>query len=418
MQRFAAILYLAVLAVPVCFGLVPVIGSAEGFGQEGRSAEISKLVPADADAEAFGRAISVHRSRIVVGAPGQQRTEVSGTAYVFEREPNGGWQQVARLAADEGAAYDRFGASVAIQGGRLAIGVPGDGGPGTFPGPAAYTYGPGAVYVYRLIRKSGEWTLEAKLTASDAADHAAGESGQVFGSTVAFVRGGLAIGAPGDDMATGAVYIFKRTGRDWLEQAKLVASDRSFEDSLGRTLAAQGKTLVTGGPHIFEIGRQNVVAYVFEQNGGVWRQTARLIASNPAPLQDRFRFGDVAIRSGVIAVGAPGESTLSLRAGGAYVFRRQATGWAQEARISSSDVAAIGQFGRAISVGGGRVIVGAPSDRNGGTAFVFAGAPWTDVTRLLPDDLASPANYGSATAVFGHTMIVGAPRGSAVYVFE
>ncbi len=400
----------------VCSGLFPVIGSAEGSGHAGRSAEVSKLVPADADAEDFGRAISMHRSRIVVGAPGLRRTEVSGAAYVFERAPNGGWQQVARLVADEGAAYDRFGASVAIKGGRLAIGVPGDGGlhvPGLF----GYTSGPGAVYVYRLIRRTGDWSLEAKLTPSDAPATPDGELGHVFGSTVAFVRGGLAIGAPGDDVATGAVYIFKRKGRNWLEEAKLVPAEGNFQDSMGHTLAAQGKTVVTGAAHTHEKGRQSGAAYVFEQIGGVWSQTARLTASDNAEL---INFGSsVAIRGGVIAVGAPGGGTFLNLAGAAYVFGRQGAGWAEQAKLVSSDVEVLGGLGRSISVGGGRVLVGAPLDQNfAGTAFVFGGASWADATGVLPDDLVAPANYGWATATFGRTMIVSAPIRNAVYVYE
>ncbi len=101
-----------------------------------------------------------------------------------------------KLIASDGASFDRFGRSVAIDGDTLVIGAFGDDGDR------------GAVYVFQ--RSGDSWTNSAKLLASDgAANHALGISVAIDGDTI--VAGAVGSkGASGNQ--GGAVYTFARTG--------------------------------------------------------------------------------------------------------------------------------------------------------------------------------------------------------------
>lgn len=114
-----------------------------------------------------------------------------GAAYVFVR--NGStWTQQAKLTADDGAAQDQLGNSVAIEGNLVLAGS---------SGPTSQYRGA----VYRYVRDGTSWTQTDKLLAGDPAPFDA------FGYALG-IEGGLAvIGAYGDEEGAnqgGAGYIF------------------------------------------------------------------------------------------------------------------------------------------------------------------------------------------------------------------
>ena len=74
----------------------------------------------------------------------------------------------------------------------------------------------GSAYVYRLSGKS--WVEEAKLLASDGYDY------DSFGWSVAVDHGRVVVGAQGNGRS-GAAYYFDQSTGSWSERQKLVASD-------------------------------------------------------------------------------------------------------------------------------------------------------------------------------------------------
>ena len=64
--------------------------------------------------------------------------EQSGSAYIYART-DGGWELLQKLVAFDGEAGDNFGLSVAIDGGKLAVGAPKGGNAGVNTG-AVYFY--------------------------------------------------------------------------------------------------------------------------------------------------------------------------------------------------------------------------------------------------------------------------------------
>jgi hypothetical protein len=106
----------------------------------------------------FGYAIAVSGTNLIVGAWGSNPNgdDTRGAAYVFT-ESNGTWTQTQELTADDGAPFDKFGHSVAIDGTHAVIGADGvDAGQGGAQG---------AVYVFD--ESGGTWTQSQKLFASD-----------------------------------------------------------------------------------------------------------------------------------------------------------------------------------------------------------------------------------------------------------
>jgi hypothetical protein len=117
-------------------------GAAYSFRRAGGSwFEQAQLQPSDGAAnDWFGGAVASDGTRVVVGAPyGFNNGASTGTAYVFEQQ-SGVWSQSDRLRALDGAAAQRYGASVSVSSGGIVIGAYGD---------SVRAANAGAAYVYR-----------------------------------------------------------------------------------------------------------------------------------------------------------------------------------------------------------------------------------------------------------------------------
>jgi hypothetical protein len=165
-------------------------------GWSGNVTSIAELTASDGlIGDRLGGAVAVSGHTVVGGATQHPYPKARGAAYVFV-EPSGGWTnstQTAKLIASDGAAYDWFGSSVAIQGNVVAVGAIDASG---FRG-SAYLY----------VKPKTGWAttskFAAKLTATDAGAY------DFFGSSVALGGGVLAVGSygwPGN--AIGAGYVF------------------------------------------------------------------------------------------------------------------------------------------------------------------------------------------------------------------
>ena len=110
------------------------------------------------------------------------------------------------LSPADGQIGDRFGASVALDGGLLLVGAPG-------VDPA------GAAYVFRL--QGGQWVQEQKLIGSEA------QPGDAFGASVALDGEVLVVGAPGPTdggTQSGSVYLFEPLLGNWLQRQRLTGA--------------------------------------------------------------------------------------------------------------------------------------------------------------------------------------------------
>jgi hypothetical protein len=197
----------------------------------------------------FGWSVAVDGDMVAVGALSDSANGTnSGAAYVFTRT-DGVWTEQAKLHAGAVTPDHDFGRSVDLSNGTLAVGAPGD------PEKGADT---GAAHVFTST--DGTWTEQAKLTASDASTIANfGWSVSIDDGTV--VAGAFSNATKGFD--AGAVYVYKRTGTSWVEQAKLTATGAAINHKLGTAVSISGDNLVAGAPGDFQKGTDTGAAHVF-----------------------------------------------------------------------------------------------------------------------------------------------------------
>ncbi len=165
-------------------------GSAYLF-DESIGEQIVKLLPDDGAAEdLFGQSIAIDNGVVAVGAPWDDDNGLySGSAYLFDASTGA---QIVKLVPSDGAEWDTFGSSIAIDNGVVAVGASGGGDNGSRSGSA-----------YLFDASSG--VQIAKLLPSDGAE------GDQFGISIAIDNGIVVVGARKDDDngdKSGSAYVF------------------------------------------------------------------------------------------------------------------------------------------------------------------------------------------------------------------
>ena len=212
----------------------------------------------------FGASARLDGSSLFIGANGATvgANAAQGALYVFTRS-GATFQQSQKVIADDGAAFDNFGFSVASDADTLFVGAPSafvDGTPGV-----------GAVYVYVL--QGGVWTQVQKLAPEDPASFGA------FGESVAFDGTTLFVGASG----TSAAYVFRQTDDSWIQVQRLSGDDTQSGDNFGNAIALSGTNVLIGSDIATVDGfTSRGAAYLFgaDQNG--WTQAHKFVASDGA----------------------------------------------------------------------------------------------------------------------------------------
>jgi hypothetical protein len=276
--------------------------------------------------------------------------------------------------------------------------------------------------------------MEQRITASDA------DNSDRFGHSVD-IHGDIAvIGAPDDDeeaVNAGAAYVFRRTGSAWVEEAKLTAGvDAAAFDQFGWDVAVERDLIAVGAPNDDEAaggGSDSGAVYIFEWNGALWQQIAKLLPLDP--FNAGYTFG-AAVDIGIavpdehppleltnVAVGAPRADAFE---GAVFLYQRSGASWNGIARLADSDQDGPndnGEFGSALAIRGDALLVGAPLDdqlgSNTGAAYLFGRGQiidsWVEVAALYPSDPAPGGQFGAAIAVDRlfdlYTYVVGAPAG-------
>jgi hypothetical protein len=359
--------------------------------------------------------------------------------------------QRAYLKESDTATTDALGTAIAssADGNTLAVGADAEA-------------GTGAVYIY--TRSGTTWAQQAVVRA------ASGDIGDLFGHSVAMSADGntLAIGADGEasgsnqingnqtdnsSPASGAVYVFTRSGTSWAQTTYLKASNRDANDHFGAAvaLAGDGLTLVAGAPqeassttgaspntsNANDNAATAGAAYVFAFGGTTWTQQAYVKASNTGP-GDLFGSSVALSTDGsTLVAGAIGESSAvrnvgglqadnsATAAGAAYVFTRAATAWSQQVYLKASNTEAGDAFGAALALSGdgNTLVVGAPSEdsltapgdnnaQDSGAAYAFtrSGTAWATAGMLKAAAPAANDKFASAIAlsIAGGSLVVGA----------
>ncbi len=266
---------------------------------------------------------------------------------------------------------------------------------------------------------AGAWgqTEIARLTAAD------GEEGDSFGAPVCLSGGMLVVGARYDDNErgrdAGAAYVFEDVGGVWTQTAKLVASDGEEGDHFGCAVGLSGDVIAVGAYLDDDLGERAGSAYVFERVGGTWVQAAKILPADGAAY-DGYGFS-VAASGESVLVGSFNDDDMGNFSGSAYVFERVGGEWAEAAKLTASDGAPWDYFGYVVSLGGDVAVAGAYLDddmgSSSGAAYVFerTGGAWTQVAKLTAPDGAAGDEFGRSVCVAEGAIVVGAPGDDGAY---
>jgi len=322
-----------------------------------------------------------------------------------------------KLTASDAEIEDRFSVSLDVNADVMAIAAS--------TADAGTTYQSGVVYVFR--KNGTSWLEEAMLSAS------VPDSNAQLGKDVAVDGNLIVAGAYKDSEAAskaGAAYVFRWNGVSWVEEAKLMASDAAPDDQFGRFVGISGNTIVVGAWLDDDGGVDSGSAYVFRWNGANWIEEAKLTASD-ASAGDAFA-RNVEISGNVIVAGAAVESNMNgTKAGSAYVFRYNGSAWVEEQKLTASDGANNDWFGRNVDIDNNLIVVGAMKDDDNGSAsgsayvFEWDGSSWTETNKLIADDGAPGDRFGTHVAVSGNLIVAGSAedddlglRAGSAYVFQ
>lgn len=358
----------AIVGAPEANGAKDDEGAAYVFVRSGDSwAQQQKLVPDDPELEhQFGFSVAIDGDTAVVGAnqAGDGVDFALGAAYVFVRSGDT-WSQQQKLTAEgDAAANDMFGASVAVSGDRIIVGAP-----------TSLDGREGAAYVF--IRSGTTWTRQQVFTAGTDASN-----DDLFGAAVTVEEDTVLVGAPlaevGATVDQGSVTVFLWAGNTWARQGRLVADDGVADDQFGGAVALSGDSLIVGA-RLADVGGEadQGAAYVFTRSGLTWNQQQKLVDAEGASGE---YFGTGVGISGSVAIAGANKTTVGAvdDQGAAFVFRRSEGTWAQEVKLTSSDISgdAEVQFGRSTAISAQAALVGAPmanvgANANQGKAYVY-----------------------------------------------
>ncbi|MBM9578550.1 putative Ig domain-containing protein [Leptospira sp. 201903070] len=423
----------------------------------------------------FGTSVSISGDTIVVGVNSEDSNQTnvihspftgltpagdndsagnSGAAYVFRRTGNT-WALEAYLKAPNAAATNQFGNAVAISGDTIVVGAVFEDCDQTSVTNAPSTFvsntnavDSGAAYVFS--RTGTTWAFQAYLKAPNA------EANDNFGSSVSISEDSntIAVGARGERsnqttvsnapdpsltpagdndsaLSAGAVYVFRKSGGNWIWEAYLKAPNAEVNDQFGANVAISGSRIVvaaTGedsnqgsvlnalGPSLTPAGDNDAAAgagaaYVFVRSGSTWSWESYLKAPNAENFAGGDSFGaSVAIFGDIIVVGASAEDSswssvlnspsvfptsatdddTATNSGAAYVFHRSNSGWSIRSYLKAPNAENVGGtgdgFGSSVGVSNDCIVIGASGEDSSQNLNVFA--PNTPPAAATDDDAA------------------------------
>ena len=366
------------------------------------SLEDNLAPPAPMSAAQAGQSVAIEGEFALIGAPGDGvRGSDAGAVHVW-RKQGGVWAFEETIRPAGISAGDAFGSAVAISNGRVLVGAPGDDGFGADAG-AVYAFGHGTT----------GWSQQQSFSGSLVG------AGDAFGAAIACDGDTALIGARLDDHAgnaSGTVYVMQRGVSFWGEQARLVAPDASINDQFGSSVALFGDLAVVGAPAVNRIGVNSGAAYTFQRTGNNWDGGAIL----PDVGTEWFDvFGTSVATDGVrIAVGAPGDDSIAVDAGGAWTFVREVNQLVNQWVLEGAYAPALlgGEaVGSSVGFAGDVLLLGAPGENYSNSEDgALRAAEWSGIAWVASGRTGIPAaevsgGLGVSLAVDGDLALVGIP---------
>ncbi|MEM7130375.1 MAG: FG-GAP repeat protein [Chloroflexota bacterium] len=261
-----------------------------------------------------------------------------GTVYIFERNAQNQWLQVATLTAPDSTGDLSFGDAVAIDGDLAVVGSY----DALVDGIKA-----GAAYLFRR-GNNGEWALETKLIAPDGTPNA------LFGGAVDVSNDVVLIGAELDDDGqtdSGSAYIFRYDGSSgWNQEEKVQASEVGENMKFGATLSLSEDRLIIGAPGL------GSSSYIFHYEGNEqWVQKAKFLPQHNGFWRYTYA-NSVSIDGDVAVVGVQRDDDYGREVGAAYFYHYNGTEWVLHIKKTPKDYARFDDFGYTVATSNGNIM--------------------------------------------------------------
>jgi hypothetical protein len=269
----------------------------------------------------------------------------------------------------------------------------------------------GAVYVFR--REGTEWVQDAKLFPSDPhEDHE-------FGYAVAMDDDVIVVGGHdyhfGYHIGPGSAYVFRRYGDSWVEEAKLAASDGQMDDRFGHWVTVQADTVLVRASDADAM-------YAFHRIDGVWGEQQKLMPPDGYIYDGFIR---AALDGDRLVLGRPADHDLGEFAGAAYIYERVDGLWEFRHKLLAHDGEAWHSFGVSAAIRDDTLLVGAVGEEPGEEGGPVSA--WVYLYRLVDDQWTEFgklsgygwSDFGQYVALLGDRALVAADRyyDGAVFAF-
>ena len=359
----------------------------------------------------FGVSLAVDSDQLLVGAEGCNGS--TGAAYIFELDGKNGWEQAFKLEPDDGGFFDYYSRDLDLSDDLIVIGSPSHDIQGSQNG---------AAYVYEktsLITGGESWQLKDKLSDSN------GSSGDRFGRAISISGdSSILIGANSRDSDgksdSGAVFAYRKSGQgDWSLNQIIIPSDSDAGDGFGGYIKSDDTTTLIAARGKDDNGEDSGISYVLTDVNDNWVVVSRL---EPSDATSDDLFGRPAIDGNQVIIGNEYDDINGTNSGAAYYYELNTLCY----RGDLDGTVANEQYGRSIANigdidgdGYDDLLVGSPlSDSNGadaGAAKVISGQCSETLWDFLGKNAGDQA--GGAVGCAGdynsdgtNDFLIGAPR--------
>jgi hypothetical protein len=359
------------------------------------------------------------------------------------------------LKAENAGVNDYYGWASAMSedGTTLAVGAPGEDSGTTGVDSVPNTAAPqaGAVYIY--TRTGDVWTFQSYIKANQMTiDDSFGgyvdlsaDGNTLAVSAIREDSSSPGINGPSNELlsASGAAYIFTRTGTTWTQQAFIKASNPGANDwfSFPMALSADGNTLAAGARYEDSSGSgvgsapnegsvDSGAVYVFSRSGTTWTEQAFIKSSNNGA-NDLFGSGvGLSANGNTLVVGAQWEdsSTTGINplpnedaanSGAGYVYTRTGNTWSFQTMLKASNTGAGDEFSAGRISDDGTLIIAAAAQEDGsglginpasnelavdsGAVYLFRydGITWRQEAYIKANNTGAADNFGFFATVSG-----------------
>ena len=253
-----------------------------------------------------------------------------------------------------------------------------------------------------VFERSGSTWTRSELVRS------APVAGELFGVGVSVSGDSLCVAAPNVTPPPGGIYVFRRSGSGWTQEARLAPGLYNYSCAIdGNTLAIGAPTAGGSGPRV----------HILERSGTTWTLRQNLATTSNVP----YMGDSVALRGSELVAGY---RNTTAGASGAALFTKVGTQWIERG-VAASPVTS-GVFGQSVATDGITMMAAGSRSGSGGAVAIYEanGTPPASTAPGAPTNLAASVSGntltvtwnspGSGAAPFTYTLLARTTAGGPV----